>query len=99
MPESCPVQPLTSAVGHSAASQEHYSFTSPSLPASPMDFHSLQISPFQKSSCSHSKLGGRSYIKWWQWLIGPIAHCGFTESRCITAAVPLIGKVSPIRGA
>lgn len=31
MPESCPVQPQTPTVGHSAASLKHYSITPPSL--------------------------------------------------------------------
>lgn len=97
-PESCPIQPQTSTVGHSAASPQNYSFTCPLFAGSPTGFHSLQISLFQKPSCSHSKLVRQSYIKWEQRLIGPIAHCGFTESLCITTAVPLIGKVSSIRG-
>lgn len=98
MPESCPVQPQTSTAGNSAASLEHYSITFPSFAATPIGFHSVQISPFQKPSCSHSELVRRSYIKRQQWFIGPNAHCEFTESQCITTAVPLIGKVSWIRG-
>lgn len=56
------------------------------------------IPPFQKSSCSHSERRRRSYITRWQGLIGPNARGGSAESRSITTAVPLIGKVSPIRG-
>lgn len=61
-------------------------------------FRSIPSRPFQKSSCSHSKHGRRSYIKRWQRLIGPNARRGSAESQCITTAVPLIGKVSPIGG-
>lgn len=49
----------------------------PHFTASPIGFHSLRISLFQKPSCSHSKLVRRSYIKRQQRLIGPVAHCGF----------------------
>lgn len=40
---------------------------------SPVGFHSLPISLFQKPSCSHSKLVRRSYIKQRRWLTGRCA--------------------------
>lgn len=98
MPESCPALPQTSTVGHSAASPEHYSFTFPSSPPHQRPFIHGGFLYFQNHLVHIQNLGGGHTSSGGAGFIGPIVHCGFTRSQCITAAVPLIGKVSSIRG-
>lgn len=79
VPESLLVPPRTPGVGHSAASPQHYSFTSSPLCRITGSLRPILIPLFQKSSCSHSKRRRRLYIKRWQRLTGPNARSGVTE--------------------